>query len=81
MPTSFIVADGVEKTAGVVEGVISELITKGVEKVANRKRVTSQDLMVLLLHEQSKSISRMEKGVEEIASELGELRREVVPSS
>lgn len=64
---------------GVVESVISELVTRGVERIASRKKLTSQDLTVLLLHEQSKSISRMEKGVEEIAGELRELRREVVP--
>lgn len=64
---------------GVVEGVISELVSKGVERVASRKRLTSQDLTVLLLHAQSQSISRMERGVEQIAGELGELRKEVIP--
>jgi hypothetical protein len=65
--------------AGVAEGVISELVTRGVEKIASRKKLTSQDLTVLLLHEQSRSISRMEKGVEEIAGELREMRRQVIP--
>ncbi len=65
--------------AGVAESVISELVTRGVEKIASRKRLTSQDLTVLLLHEQSRSISRMEKGVEEIAGELREIRREIIP--
>jgi hypothetical protein len=57
---------------------ISKLVAKGVEKLASRRKLTSQDLTVLLLHEQSRSMSRMEKGVEEIAGQLGELRREVV---
>jgi archaellum component FlaC len=70
---------GVEQMAGVAESVISELLTRGVEKIASRKRLTSQDLTVLLLHEQGRSISRMEKGVEEIAGELREIRREVIP--
>ena len=65
--------------AGAVEGLISDLIAKGVEKIASRKRLTSQDLTVLLLHRQSGSLASMEKGVEEIAGELGELRKEVVP--
>jgi len=65
--------------AGLVESVISELVTRGVEKIASRKKLTSQDLTILLLHEQSKSLSRMEKGVEEIAGELREMRREVIP--
>ena len=64
---------------GVVEGMISELVTKRVERIASRKKLTSQDLTVLLLREQSRSISSMEKGVEQVASELGELRREVIP--
>jgi predicted GTPase len=54
-------------------------VTRGVERVASRKKLTSQDLTVLLLHEQSRSLSKMEKGVEEIAGELRELRREVIP--
>ena len=58
---------------------ISELIAKGVESLAMKKKLTSQDFTVLLLHEQSGSMSRIEKGVEEIAGELRELRREVVP--
>jgi archaellum component FlaC len=64
---------------GVAESVISELVTRGVEKIASRKRLTSQDLTVLLLHEQSRSISRMEKGVEDIAGEFREMRTEVIP--
>lgn len=63
----------------VAEGLVSELIAKGVERIASRKRLSSQDLTVLLLHEQSRSISRMERGVEGIAGELKELRKEVVP--
>lgn len=58
---------------------VSERVTKGVERIASRKRLTSRDLTVLLLHEQSRSISSMKKGVEKIAAELRELRREVVP--
>lgn len=65
---------------------VSDLISKGVEKIASRKNLTSQDLTVLLLHEQSRSISRMEKGMEgmqkgmdAIVSELRELRQEIVP--
>jgi archaellum component FlaC len=65
--------------AGVVEGLISDLVAKGVEKIASRKNLTSQDLTVLLLHQQSGSMARMEKGVEEIANELRKMRREVVP--
>ena len=62
-----------------MQTLISELVSRGVERIATRKRLTSQDLTVLLLHEQTRSISRMERGVEEIASELKELRKEVVP--
>jgi archaellum component FlaC len=79
--------------AGVAEGVISELITRGVEKIASRKKLTSQDLTVLLLHEQSRAIvglergmgavekgmMRMEKGMNTIANELSLLRQEIVP--
>jgi hypothetical protein len=65
--------------AGLAESLISDLVARGVEKLAARKRLTSQDLTVLLLHEQGSSLSRMEKGVEGIAGELRELRREVVP--
>jgi hypothetical protein len=64
---------------GVAEDVISELVARGVEKIAVRKKLTSQDLTVLLLHEQSRSISRMEKGVEDIAVELREIRTGVIP--
>lgn len=64
---------------GVAEGLISELITRGVEKIASRKKLTSQDLTVLLLHEQSGGISRMEKGMEGITGELRELRKEIIP--
>lgn len=67
------------KTAGVVEGLISDLVAKGVEKIASRKRLTSQDLTVLLLHQQSQSMARMENGMEEIANELREMRKEVAP--
>ena len=65
--------------AGVAEGLMSDLVAKGVERIASRKKLTSQDLTVLLLHQQSGSLARMEKGVEEIANELREMRREVVP--
>jgi len=65
--------------SGIAEGLISDLIAKGVERIASRKTLTSQDLTVLLLHEQSKSISRMEKGLEGVVGELRELRNEVVP--
>ncbi len=78
---------------GVVKDLASEPISKGVEKIASRKNLTSQGLTVLLFHEQSKSMSKMEKGIERlekgieklekgvdgIVGELGELRREVVP--
>jgi len=71
---------------GVVAEVISKLIARGVEKIASRKKLTSQDLTVLLLHEQSRAIAglekgmaRMEKGMDTIANELGLLRREIVP--
>ncbi|MDG6983789.1 MAG: hypothetical protein JRN28_04490 [Nitrososphaerota archaeon] len=65
--------------AGVVEGLVSDLVEKGVERIASRKKLTSQDLTVLLLHQQSGSMARMEKGVEEIANELAEMRREIIP--
>jgi len=72
--------------AGLVDDLVSELISKGVEKIASRKSLTSQDLTVLPLGEQSRSISRMEKGMERlekgmegVVGELRELRQEVVP--
>lgn len=65
--------------AGVVEGLISDLVAKGVERIASRKKLTSQDLTVLLLHQQSESVARMEKGVDGVANELRETRRELVP--
>jgi hypothetical protein len=65
--------------SGIAEGLISDLVAKGVERIASRKTLTSQDLTVLLLHEQSRSISRMEKEMEGIVSELRGLREEVVP--
>ena len=72
--------------AGVVEDLVSGLIEKGVEKIASRKNLTSQDLTVLLLHQQSNSIARMEKGMgrlekgmDGIVGELRELRQEIVP--
>jgi hypothetical protein len=37
--------------------VITELISKGVEKIADRKKLTSEDLTVLLLHEQSAQVA------------------------
>ena len=58
---------------------ISDLIAKGVDRIASRKTLNSQDLTVLLLHEQSRSISRMEKEMEGIVGELRGLRKEVVP--
>ena len=61
--------------AGVVEDLVSDLISKGVEKIASRKNLTSQDLTVLLLHEQSRSISRMEKGVERLEKGMEGLER------
>ena len=62
-----------------MEGLISGLVAKGVERIASRKKLTSQDLTVLLLHQQSESMARMEKGLEGITNELREMRREVVP--
>jgi hypothetical protein len=67
--------------SGIAKGLISDLIAKGVGRIASRKTLTSQDLTVLLLHEQSKSISRMEKEMEGIVGELSGLRKEVVPCS
>jgi len=58
---------------------ISDLIAKGVDRIASRKTLTSQDLTVLLLHEQSKSISSMEKEMQGIVGELRALRTDVVP--
>ncbi len=65
--------------AGIAEGVIGELISKGVERIASRKKLTSEDLTVLLLHEQGRSIARLEKGMQSIAEELRELRKEALP--
>jgi len=65
--------------SGIAEGLISDLVAKGVARIASRKTLTSQDLTVLLLHEQSRSISRMEKEMEGIVSELRGLREELVP--
>jgi hypothetical protein len=61
------------------EALISDLIAKGVDRIASRKTLTSQDLTVLLLHEQSRSISKMEKEMEGIVGELRGLRKEVIP--
>jgi len=75
-----------QRLTGVVEDLVSDLISRGVEKIASRKNLTSQDLTVLLLHEQSRSVSRMEKGIERlekgmdgIVGELREFRREAIP--
>ncbi len=65
--------------AGIAEGLVAGLIQKGVEKIASRKKLTSQDLTVLLLHEQSRSIARLENGMVSIANELKELRKVIVP--
>jgi hypothetical protein len=72
--------------AGIAEGVIAALISKGVEKIATRKKLTSEDLTVLLLHEQGRSIARLEQGVgrlergmQSIAGELEEFRKEMLP--
>lgn len=62
--------------ADIVEDVVSGLIEKGVEKIATRKSLTSQDLTVLLLHQQGKSIARLEKGMDGIATELRGFREE-----
>ena len=56
--------------ADVVEDLVSGLIERGVERIASRKNLTSQDLTVLLLHQQSKSIARMEKGMEKLESSM-----------
>jgi hypothetical protein len=55
------------------------MISKGVEKVASRKKLTSEDLTVLLLHEQGRSIARLENGMRSVAEELRELRKEALP--
>jgi hypothetical protein len=72
--------------AGITEGVISELISKGVEGIASRKKLASEDLTVLLLYEQSRSLSGLEQGVaglehgvKSIAGELREFRKEMLP--
>jgi hypothetical protein len=67
------------RMAGIAEGVVAELISKGVERIASRKKLTSEDLTVLLLHEQGKSIARLEHGMESIAGELREFRKEMLP--
>ena len=65
--------------SGIAEALISDLIAKGVDRIASRKTLSSQDLTVLLLHEQSRSISSMERAMEGIVGELRGLRTEVVP--
>jgi hypothetical protein len=63
--------------ARIAERVIAGIIQKGVEKIASRKNLTSQDLTVLVLHEQSRSIARLENATRSMASELKELRKEI----
>lgn len=58
---------------------MASLIQKGAWKIASRKKLTSQDLTALLLHEQSRSIARLQTATESIANELKELRKQVVP--
>ena len=58
---------------------ISDLVAKGAERIASGKKLTSQDLSVPLLYEQSTSISRLGKGMEEMAGELREVRKEAIP--
>jgi hypothetical protein len=65
--------------AGIAEGVLAGLAQKAVEKIASRKNLTSQDLTVFLLHEQSRGIARLDNATRSIASELNELRKEIVP--
>jgi hypothetical protein len=65
--------------AGIAEDIVAEVISKGVERIASRKKLTSEDLTVLLLHEQGKSIARLEHGMQSIAGELRELRKEALP--
>ena len=72
--------------SSVMEDLVSALIEKGVERIGNRKNLTSQDLTVLLLHQQSRSLARMEKGMERLekgvdglVAELREFRQEFVP--
>jgi hypothetical protein len=56
--------------SGIAEGLMSDLVSRGVEGIASREALTSQDLTVLLLHEQSRSISRMEKEMEGIVGKI-----------
>lgn len=49
------------------------------KKIANRKKLTSDDLTVLLLREQGRSTARLDNGMQSIAEELRELRKEAVP--
>lgn len=46
---------------------------------ARRKNLTSEDLTVLLLHEQSRSIAALGHGIESIAEGLRELKEEALP--
>lgn len=60
------------------EGVISKLVARGVEKITSRKKITSQDLTVLLLHQQSSSLAKIESGMgslPKIESAIGSLPR------
>jgi predicted RNase H-like nuclease (RuvC/YqgF family) len=61
--------------ADVVGDLVSDLISKGVEKIAARKSMTSQDLTVLLLHKQSSSIGRMEKAMERLETGMERLEK------
>jgi hypothetical protein len=65
--------------SGRAEASITDLIARCVDRIASRKTLTSQDLTVLLLHEQGRNISKMEKAMEGIVCELRGLREEVVP--
>jgi archaellum component FlaC len=62
-----------EDVVDLAEGLVSDFISKGVQKIASRKKLTSQDLTVLLLHEQNRTISRMEKGMDRIEKGIGGL--------
>ncbi len=59
--------------ADLKEEPVSDRISKGVQRIASKKKLTSQDLTVLLLHRRGISMSRMEKGIEHLEKGMGKL--------
>ncbi len=51
--------------AGIAEWLVAELIAKGVERIAARKKPGPQDLTVLLLYEQSDRTAELQTASQE----------------